>query len=74
MVGDAARFPVRLVTLARGAVVVSEVHGVEQILQKVSGRRGGSSEAELAGVFLADAATFVGGICAGVTREHIPAL
>ena len=72
--GDAVTLPVRMVTLAQDAVVLTEAHGVATMATMIAKRRGGAYEAELADLFLAHAERLLEGLDGPVSRETILAL
>jgi HD-GYP domain-containing protein (c-di-GMP phosphodiesterase class II) len=72
--GDAVTLPVRMVTLAQDAIVLTEAHGLETMAAMIGKRRGGAYEAELADLFLAHAASLLEGLDGPVDRETILAL
>jgi hypothetical protein len=72
--GDAVTLPVRIVTLARDAIVLNEAHGLETMAAMITKRRGGGYEEELADLFLAHAERLLEGLDGPVHRETILAL
>ena len=72
--GDAVTLPVRMVTLAQDAVVLTEAHGIETMKAMIEKRRGGGYEAELADQLLAHAERLLEGLDGPVDRETILAL
>lgn len=72
--GDAVSLPVRLVTLAQDALVLTEAHGIETMAAMIARRRGGAYEPGLADLLLADAARLMAGLDGPVDRDAILAL
>ncbi|MBK8741243.1 MAG: HD domain-containing protein [Betaproteobacteria bacterium] len=72
--GDAVSLPVRLVTLAQDAIVLSEAHGFETMTAMIAKRRGGAYEPALADLFLAHAERLLAGLEGAVDRATILAL
>ena len=72
--GDAVTLPVRMVTLAQDAIILSEAHGLETMAKTIAKRRGGAYDAELVDLFLADAGRLLEGLDGPVDRETILAL
>jgi HD-GYP domain-containing protein (c-di-GMP phosphodiesterase class II) len=72
--GTEVRLPVRIVTLAQDVIALLEAHGQAAMVEAITRRRGGAYEAELADLFLDDAAGLIDGIDGSVGRETILAL
>ena len=74
LLGEAVKFPVRLVTLAQEAIAVSEIHGHDAMKAIIAKRAGGGYEVQLAELFLAHADQLMRGLGEPVDRETILAL
>jgi HD-GYP domain-containing protein (c-di-GMP phosphodiesterase class II) len=74
LLGEAVKFPVRLVTLAMDAIALTEAHGFETMTAMIGKRAGGAYEPELVDRFLAHAERFMAGLGGPVDRETILAL
>jgi HD-GYP domain-containing protein (c-di-GMP phosphodiesterase class II) len=72
--GEAVKFPVRLVTLAQGAIALTDHLGFETMKAKIAERAGGGYEAELAETFLAHCEQLMRGLDGPVDRETILAI
>ena len=72
--GEDVTLPVRMVTLAQDAIVLTEAHGLETMASMIAKRRGGAYEPELADLFLAHAERLLEGLDGPVDRETILAL
>ena len=72
--GEDVTLPVRMVTLAQDAIVLTEAHGMETMASMIAKRRGGAYEPELADLFLAHAERLLEGLDGPVDRETILAL
>src|SRR3954471_20001393 len=59
---NAVKFPVRLVTLAKEAIALNDIHGFEPMTAMIAKRAGGGYEPELADLFLEHAETLVAGL------------
>ena len=72
--GDDVTLPVRMVTLAQDAIVLTEAHGLETMASMIAKRRGGAYEPKLTDLFLVDAERLLEGLEGPVDRETILAL
>lgn len=72
--GEAVTLPVRIVTLAQDALVLTEAHGIETMAAMIAKRRGGAYEPALADLLLAHAGRLMAGLDGPVDRETILAL
>ncbi len=74
LMGDAVKFPVRVVTMAQDVIALSDLHGVETMKTMIATRAGGAYEGELVDIFLKHADALVAGLDGPVDRETILAL
>ena len=72
--GEDVTLPVRMVTLAQDAIVLTEAHGPETMASMIAKRRGGAYEPELADLFLVHAERLLEGLEGPVDRDTILAL